>query len=63
LLNDLSESSDNIYAYMTGGKALIMKNDLKFNCYECTIMRVDESPPFPGFALNVTRIAPAFCGG
>lgn len=42
---------------------MITKNDLKFNCCESTIIRIDERYRLPGFDSHVMRIASAFGGG
>lgn len=42
---------------------MITKNDLKFNCCESTLIRIDEGHPLPGFNSNVMRMASALGGG
>lgn len=42
---------------------MIMKGELKFNCCESVLMRIDRGNPLPGFDGDVMRVASAFGGG
>lgn len=42
---------------------MITKGELKFNCCESALMRIDKKNPLPGFDGDVMRIASAFGGG
>lgn len=42
---------------------MIAKGELKFNCCESALMRIDRENPQPGFDGDVMRIASAFGGG
>ena len=42
---------------------MISRGDLKFNCCESVLIRIDGVIPLPGFDPNVMRIASAFGGG
>ncbi len=45
------------------GVGMISRGDLKFNCCESVLIRIDESKPLPGFDTDMMRIASAFGGG
>jgi len=42
---------------------MISKGDLKFNCCESSLLRIDEACPLPGFGRPILRIASNFGGG
>jgi C_GCAxxG_C_C family probable redox protein len=42
---------------------MISKGDLRFNCCESVLIRIDRESPLPGFDNDVMRIASAFGGG
>jgi len=42
---------------------MITREDIKFNCCESTLIRVDKKHALPGFDLPVMRIASNFGGG
>ncbi len=42
---------------------MIIREDIKFNCCESTLIRVDKKHALPGFDLPVMRIASNFGGG
>jgi len=42
---------------------MISKGDLRFNCCESTLVRVNQIKTLPDFSLNIMRIASAFGGG
>ena len=42
---------------------MIYKGELRFNCCESTLMKIDEKHPLPGFDKNVIRIASNMGGG
>jgi C_GCAxxG_C_C family probable redox protein len=42
---------------------MITREDIKFNCCESTLIRVDKKQALPGFDLPVMRIASNFGGG
>jgi len=42
---------------------MISKDDLRFNCAESAIIRVNDGYPLPGFGPAVMRIASGFGGG
>ena len=42
---------------------MISQGDLRFNCCESTLVRINQITDLPGFDPNVMRIASAFGGG
>jgi len=42
---------------------MISRGEVRFNCCESTLMRIDEAHRLPGFGVNVMRIASNFGGG
>jgi C_GCAxxG_C_C family probable redox protein len=42
---------------------MITRGEIKFNCCESTIIRIDEAKPLPGFDTDVMRLASNFGGG
>jgi C_GCAxxG_C_C family probable redox protein len=42
---------------------MISRGEVRFNCCESVLMRIDESHRLPGFDVNVIRIASNFGGG
>jgi C_GCAxxG_C_C family probable redox protein len=42
---------------------MISRGEVRFNCCESTLMRIDEAHRLPGFGVNVIRIASNFGGG
>jgi C_GCAxxG_C_C family probable redox protein len=42
---------------------MISRGEVRFNCCESTLMRIDEAHRLPGFDVNVMRIASNFGGG
>jgi len=42
---------------------MISKGDLRFNCCESVLIRIDRESPLPDFDADVMRIASAFGGG
>ncbi len=42
---------------------MISKGDLRFNCCESVLIRIDKDSPLPGFDNDVMKIASAFGGG
>lgn len=42
---------------------MISRGELRFNCCESVLMRIDRENPLPGFDIDFMRIASAFGGG
>jgi C_GCAxxG_C_C family probable redox protein len=42
---------------------MISRGEVRFNCCESTLMRIDEAHRLPGFGVNVMRITSNFGGG